>query len=207
MEVLKQKSIQELIIKALRHALTYQEYLEMIERYVNAEATSGRDQSEGLINYTKLNHRRMKRWDKTVKISDEVRKVFKNTNHSLTWLVLTESWCGDAAHVIPILNKLAELSDNIDLRLIYRDENPILMSHFLYNGTHSIPKVIMFDNNTQEVVGEYGPRPNVLNQMVTDFKREHGRLSAEFKENLQRWYNKDKGQTIINELTSFLKTL
>ena len=41
----------------------------------------------------------------------------------ITWLVLTESWCGDAAHVVPAINKIAELSDNIDLKLVFRDEN------------------------------------------------------------------------------------
>ena len=61
----------------------------------------------------------------------------------MDWLVLTEAWCGDAAQSLPIINKMAEVSDNITLRLILRDENLDVMDQFLQNGrSRSIPKLI-----------------------------------------------------------------
>src|SRR5215217_2298139 len=61
-----------------------------------------------------------------------------------TRLVISEGWCGDAAQILPILNKMALASDKkIDLRIVLRDENDELMSQYLTNGGKAIPKVIV----------------------------------------------------------------
>ena len=151
-----------------------------------------------------LNDRRMKRWDKTIKLSDEVIKRVSNFKGDITWLVLTESWCGDAAHVVPAINKIAELSDNIDLKLVFRDENEELMNEFLTNGSKSIPKLIMVDNLSDEVINTFGPRPSKATQLVNDYKAKYGTLTPEFKEELQHWYNTDKGLSTINDLLNLL---
>ncbi|NNK28003.1 MAG: thioredoxin family protein, partial [Flavobacteriaceae bacterium] len=38
-----------------------------------------------------------------------------------------------------------------------------------------------------------------------DYKEEHGALTPKFKEDLQRWYNKDKGQTAIKDLIKLIQ--
>ncbi|TDA78733.1 thioredoxin family protein, partial [Halomonas marinisediminis] len=83
---------------------------------------------------TKLNAKRMKRWDKTLKVSEEAKAKIEKLDKKVTWLVLTETWCGDAAHVLPVINKVAETSENISLGLVFRDENEALMNQFLTNG-------------------------------------------------------------------------
>jgi hemerythrin len=40
--------------------------------------------------------------------------------------------------------------------------------------------------------------------MVRAHKKEHGRLLPEIREELQRWYNQDKGRTTLEELMGFL---
>ena len=40
--------------------------------------------------------------------------------------------------------------------------------------------------------------------MVNAYKAEHGMLTIEFKEDLQRWYNKDKGQSTIEDLVQLI---
>ena len=42
--------------------------------------------------------------------------------------------------------------------------------------------------------------------MAENYKKEHGQLTPEFKEDLQRWYNKDKGKTTIDDLIKLLET-
>ena len=64
---------------------------------------------------------------------------------NFTLLVLAEGWCGDAAQILPVINKIAEYSSLIDLKVVCRDENPELMDQFLTNGSKSIPKVIIID--------------------------------------------------------------
>jgi thiol-disulfide isomerase/thioredoxin len=171
---------------------------------VENESTTGNDKSDDMVNYTKLNDQRMKRWDKTVKVSDNMKEEFSSLNNKQTWLVITESWCGDAAHVIPVFNKLAELNENINLKLVLRDENEALMNLFLTNGGKAIPKLIIIDEATNNVVNTYGPRPSEATKLVIDYKTKHGKLTPEFKQDLQLWYNKNKGQNIINDLKSLL---
>jgi hypothetical protein len=149
----------------------------------------------------------MKRWDKTIKVPQDIQDRISQFNEKITWLVLTESWCGDAAHLLPVMNKITELNDNINFRVVLRDENEDLMNLFLTNGSKSIPKLIMIDAETGNVLNSYGSRPDEATKMVNEYKANHGKLTPEFKEDLQRWYNKDKGQNILKDLTEKLSEL
>jgi len=149
----------------------------------------------------------MRRWDKTIKVAEETQQRIAKFNQKMTWLIITESWCGDAAHVMPALNKIAELNPNIEIKVVLRDENLELIDMFLTNGGRAIAKVIMIDDETGEVVNTYGPRPSEATSYVSRFKAKHGALTPEFKEDLQHWYNKDKGQNVISDVTELLSEL
>jgi len=193
-----------IIKKSINRSITYQDYRTLVKQLADEHSNTGIEKTVDLANYTKLNDRRMKRWDKTIKVSEEVQQKILGFNQKLTWLIITESWCGDAAHVIPALNKIAELSPNIDVKLVLRDENPELMDMFLTNGARAIAKVIMIDNKTGEVLNTYGPRPSEATSYVNRFIAKNVSLTPEFKEDLQHWYNKDKGQNVINDVIEIL---
>ncbi|WP_452601973.1 thioredoxin family protein [Pontimicrobium sp. MEBiC06410] len=205
METKQQTDLSKIINDSLTKSISYQEYRELVKELVAKNGTTGETQSEALANYTMLNDRRMKRWDKTIKVSDEVKTEVAAVDRDMTWIVLTESWCGDAAHLMPVMNKVADLNDGIDFRVVLRDENEALMNQFLTNGGKSIPKLIMLDNTTGDIVNTFGPRPNEATKLVNDYKAEHGKLTPEFKEDLQQWYNKDKGQNAIKDLVALLR--
>ncbi len=205
MELLETISVQEIVRESLKNSMSYSQYRREVEDLVANDSASGNKKTEDLINYTMLNDRRMRRWDKTIKVSDEVKDKIENFKQKVTWLVLTESWCGDAAHVIPAINKIAELSEHIDLKLVYRDENEALMNKFLTNGGKSIPKLIMIDNHSGKIIDTFGPRPSEARQLVSDFITKHGALTPEFKEVLQHWYNVDKGKNTIKDLIKLLE--
>jgi thiol-disulfide isomerase/thioredoxin len=196
--------IKDIISQSLKKAMTYQEYRATVSKFVDENSTTGHEKTEALANYTVLNDRRMKRWDKTVKLADTAKTKIENSKTKVTWLVITESWCGDAAHIMPVINKVAELNANIEYKVVLRDENDALMNQFLTNGGKSIPKLIVLDDSTKEVLNTFGPRPSVATKLVSDYKSEHGNLTPEFKEDLQRWYNKDKGQSTIDDLLNLL---
>ncbi len=193
-----------IIKNSLEKSISYQEYRDLVKQLAENNATTGLEHTEALANYTKLNDRRMKRWDKTIKISEEAQQKVKAFTESVTWLVITESWCGDAAHVMPALHKVAALNESIDFKVVLRDENPELMDAFLTNGNRAIPKVIMLDNETGQVINTYGPRPSKATQLVNQYKAMFGKLTPEFKEDLQHWYNQDKGQNVIKDVTEML---
>lgn len=193
------------IIKAsLERSMSYDAYRELVNRLAEEHRTTGSEQSKDHANFTKLNERRMKRWDKTIKISDVSQKRINKFKQDITWLVIAESWCGDAAHVLPVLNKIAEINPHITYRVVLRDDNPELMDGFLTKGARSIPMLIIIDNNTGDVLNTYGPRPSEAMTYVQRFIAKNGKLTPEFKEDLQHWYNSDKGQNIVNDITEIL---
>lgn len=200
----RRKSDGEPIEKALSRAISYQEYRMLVNRLALEGRSTSLVQTMELTNYTLLNDKRMKRLDKTLKIDGALADKIKQLNKKTTWLVLTESWCGDAAQTMPVMNKMAELNPNIDLKVILRDENLELMNRFLYNGTLSIPKLIAIDKETGKVMGDWGPRPTRATKMVEDYKQLHGKLTPDFKQNLQVWYNKDRGKNTLEDLTGLL---
>ena len=190
--------------ETLRNTLSYSDYRSLVSKYVSEGSNSGPQKTDALAQYTLLNDSRMRRLDKTTIIPSEIKQAFENFRGNQTWLVLTESWCGDAAQSMPMMNALTELTPNIEFRVAHRDENLVLMNFFLTNGTLSIPKLIVLDNETQEVVGDWGPRPSVATQMVEKYKEDNGTLTPEFKSDLQVWYNKDKGQNIAADLARLI---
>ncbi|MBD0830964.1 thioredoxin family protein [Aestuariibaculum sediminum] len=196
--------MKSVIKSSLSNGMTYEAYRDLMARLVETHATTGLEQTEAYKNFTKLNDRRMKRWEKTIKISDGLKKRIKAFNLDITWLVISESWCGDAAHVLPVLKHIANLNKHITYKIVLRDENPELMNAFLTHGTRSIPKVIFIDNNTNEILETYGPRPSEATTYVQRFKAKNGKLTPEFKEDLQYWYNNDKGQNVLNDVTELL---
>ena len=197
-------TLNNIISESLKNSMTYAEYRTLVTSLVDEKSNTGNEKTEALAEYTQLNDRRMRRWDKTGKVSEEMKSKIQSSDKKITWLVISESWCGDAAHIMPIFNKVAELNDAIDYKIVLRDENEALMEQFLTNGGKAIPKLIMLDSKTNEVLNTFGPRPTVATKMVQDYKAEHGKLTPEFKEDLQRWYNKDKGQSTIEDLVKLL---
>ncbi len=192
-----------LIKEALNHSFNYKEYRDLVLKLAEEGKTTGPVQSPGLIEYTRLNNRRMKRWDKTFKSNDLLHNL-KYLEQEVLWLVITESWCGDAAPIVPIINKVADSSDKITLRIVLRDEHKELISYFHTNGSLSIPKLIMLNPENFDVLGTWGPRPSQAAELAEQFKLVNKSLTPEFKEDLQHWYNNDKGKNLIEDLMRLL---
>lgn len=187
-----------IIEKSINKAMDYTQYNLLFKQLAEQGRTTGESTQEK-IDYTKLNFSRTKRLDKTTTISAEATEAFKNISEKQTWLVISEPWCGDAAQTLPILNNIVQLSENINLKIVLRDDNPELMDQFLTNGSQSIPIVIILDED-MNVIQTFGPRSKAATKLVTDYKTEHGVIDDAFKEMLQVWYNNDKGVSIVNDI-------
>lgn len=188
--------------ESLINSYSYQEYRELVYELLQQHKSTAKNDTQDLVGYSKLNHSRMKRLDKTLSLSEELSAHLSSIENKITWVVITEGWCGDAAQNLPIINKFAEASDNIELKLVLRDQHTELMNQFLTNGSQSIPKLIQIEN--EEVTATWGPRPSIATKMISDYKAEHGVVDAAIKKELQIWYNKDKGQNTIDDLLELL---
>ncbi|MDO6760607.1 thioredoxin family protein [Tamlana sp. 2_MG-2023] len=199
--------MKSIIKESFERSMSYEAYRTLVKQLVDDHSSTGINKSEEFIHFTKLNERRMKRWDKTITLSQEAQQRILGFQKKVTWLVITESWCGDAAHVLPALYKVASFSDNIDFKVVIRDENPQLMEQFLTKGSASIPKVIIIDDETGDVLKTYGPRPTEAANYVKRFVAKNGKLTPAFKADLQHWYNDNKGQNVIEDITMLLAKL
>jgi hypothetical protein len=188
-------------------AMSYTQYFERIEELLKLGKTTGKVQKESYLKHTRLNFQRMKRVYRTTKISSELQQVIKSIEHKHLWVGLSEGWCGDAAQNLPAIARLAELNEQIDLKILLRDENPELMDGYLTNGSRSIPKVIVYDQTAGRELFTWGPRPMFFQDMVMENKRNPKMPSADFEEHLHREYTKDKTQKLQSEFEVLLKTV
>lgn len=191
-----------IVAKALFNSHSYLEYRKLVTDLLTEGKSTGSEQSDDLTHYSKLNDTRMNRLDKTIKLSEVVRTKMEQLQKEYIWLVISEGWCGDAAQILPVINLMATASKGkIDLKIVLRDENEALMNLFLTNGGKAIPKLIIIDQETTEVLVHWGPRPEGATALIEEYKKEHGTIDETLKTNLQLWYLHDKGQSIQNELT------
>ena len=178
------KMSNNLIQNSFHKAYSYTTYRNQIKRLISEGKSTENNRNEALLNYTILNDKRMDRLDKKLSITNETEKSIEQLKEDLTFLVISEGWCGDAAQIVPIVNKIAESTSKIDLKIVFRDENEALMNQFLTNGSKSIPKIILIDKDSN-VINSWGPRPSIATKMVLDYKEKNGGLDPEFKKNLQ----------------------
>ncbi len=190
--------MKNIIKNAIANSFSYSGFQDLVQKLTDEGSSTGIPNEEK-ITFTKINLQRMSRLDRKLNLQPEEAQIFKNINTLQTWLVILESWCGDGAQTIPVLNKIAEVSGKIDLRIVIRDENEALMDQFLTNGSRSIPKLIILDEDLQ-ILETWGPRSAAATKLVEAYKAEHGRIDSTFKTELQVWYNKDKGRHMIDEL-------
>ena len=185
-----------------RRKWDYAAYRDHIKQLLKSNQTTGPNQEEHMIHYTHMNEVRMNRWDKTYKISESTESWVKGLQPQ-TWLVLTEGWCGDAAHSIPILASIAALNPEIELVLILRDENLDIMDAHLSNGARAIPKLIAIDQD-QEILFEWGPRPLPIQERFLNMRKEE-LPGAQISKELQKIYSRSKGKDLELDLQTLSK--
>lgn len=186
--------------------LTYEQYMHFTTDLVAEGKTSGPNQSAPYVHYTKLNLQRMKRLNKTVEIPVSLINLLTLKAKNWTWITLTEPWCGDAAQCVPVIQKLAAASKEIQSIYLLRDEHPQVMDAYLTNGGRSIPKLICLDENQQEVF-TWGPRPAVIQAVMNQLKADGVAEIAEIVEAIQKAYNADDQAGIYAEFEFLLKNI
>jgi hypothetical protein len=196
----KVKKMINTIKQALENSFSYVDYRKKVTSLIAEGKSTGHTQSDDLLKYSELNETRMNRLEKTIQIKGNVKEKLQNLDKKYIWLVLSEGWCGDAAQIVPVIHKMAEVTDKVELKIALRDDNDALMQHFLTNGGKAIPKLILLDAETLEVIADWGPRPAGAKQLILDYKAAIGVVDETAKIELQKWYLHDKGISIQNEI-------
>jgi len=194
-----------LIENSLDKSFSYKQYRNHVTTLLEKGLATGKTQSEDLTHYSTLNEVRMNRLDKTIVVPDEIKHKLSKLKKQHVLLVISEGWCGDAAQILPVINKMVIESDVLELRLVLRDENDELMNDYLTNGGRSIPKLILVEKDSLAARGSWGPRPHDAAKLITDFKEQYGSITAEAKTELQKWYLHDKGHSTMEEIVLLLE--
>lgn len=195
--------MKSIIQSALQNSYSYNEYRTLVSKLISEGKSTGLEQSVDLLHYSELNEVRMKRLEKTLKLDLEVEKALQNLKSKQTWLVISEGWCGDAAQILPIIKLMTEVSENIDFKIVLRDENEALMNQFLTNGAKSIPKLLLLDE-AFHLINHWGPRPEGAKNLIIEYKAKHGIVDEAAKIALQKWYLDDKGISTMMEIVGMI---
>ncbi len=189
----------------INHYYNYNAFFAWTSELAEKFQTSGADQTEEQKKFTQLNYKRMERWNKTFQLTDSLAKVLSDLQKNQVWVVVTETWCGDSAQLLPGIAHIAEASEGkIKLKIILRDDNPEWMNNYMTNGTKSIPKLISFDTDGNELF-VWGPRPQGAIEILKEWKANPETINKEqFHVNLHTWYGKDKGQGLQSEIEHLL---
>jgi len=186
--------------------ISYAAYRELVNELLLKKKTTGEDHSEAMLHYTKMNVQRMNRVDKTVTLNPDLLEALKNLKKQYRFLVISEGWCGDAAQIVPVFNKIATAAaENIDLKFVLRDQNLPLIDAHLTNGGRAIPVLLILDD-AGKVIYQWGPRPKVLQALLTEWKKESTDMML-IAEQLHGWYAKDKTQSTQQELSALIQQL
>jgi hypothetical protein len=185
---------------------TVEEYYQYSEERFNQGLSTSEDphyNTPEIFEYLKLNRSRTSRITKTFNATEAIKTALGKLKGNLYWVIISESWCGDAAQILPIMVKIAEESaGKIDIRVALRDLNPDLIGAFLTNGGKSIPKIVAL-NEAGKVLGSWGPRPANLQSLMMTWKSENLPLNESI-ERVHKWYADDKTVSTQNELAEFI---
>ncbi len=180
-------------------SMDYKEYLGLFEKIIdNRLSDSAPYNDHTYLHYTKLNYSRMKRWEKTLVLDENLVEIVKGISDFQRWIIIVEPWCGDAAPTVPFLIHLAQQNPLIQYNLQLRDEEPFLINSYLTNGSKSIPKLIVQDGAGSDLF-TWGPRPLAAQKVVDELKAANVDFETSVSQ-LQDWYNKDKGVELQKEL-------
>jgi hypothetical protein len=203
METINRSHIEPAVLSS---AYSYASYRSTIDTLLSRNKTTGSNHAEDMLQHTRMNVQRMKRLDKTAQLQPSVTKQLAAIQKPLIWLVISEAWCGDAAQSLPYLNLMASESTKIDFKIVLRDENLELMDRFLTNGGRSIPKLIILDADTLEVLADWGPRPAAAQTLYMDLKAQQLPY-MEASTQLHKWYADNKGQDLQAEFLALLQAI
>src|SRR4026209_3021627 len=92
-------------------------------------------------------------------LTDEERKFFSGVTGVKYCMMLAENWCGDVHRNSPLIAHICEAMPGCELRVFLRDANPDLRDTFLNNGYQSIPLLVFFDKDWNEIRRRLPVRP------------------------------------------------
>lgn len=178
--------------------LTYDQYLEYWQEQTDRSMKDLDRDERKMMHYYRYNWDRSEQVMQEYEPSADLRESVQAIDEAQLWMVITEPWCGDSAFNLPVIVKAADLNDDVELRILLRDENLDVMDQYLTGGSRSIPKLVAFASDGQERF-TWGPRPDA-GQEVFDRLKAAGKEKTELIQDLIAWYEDGGYEHVDTEL-------
>jgi len=150
---------------------------------------------------------RMNQIAPTVTLLPELQAALGQLKEQYIWAIITEGWCGDASHTVPIIEAVAQASGgHLATRYFLRDSHLDLIDRYLTNGGRAIPIAVVLHADALTEAGVWGPRPAPLQAIHQDMKVRE----VPFKEvitTVNAWYDEDATRTTQQELLTLVQGL
>jgi hypothetical protein len=185
--------------------MNFNAYLSYFESIITQTNPPAPFDNPDYLNYAKLNWSRTNRWLKHGTLTKGIKDAVATIQKRQHWIIITEPWCGDAAHVVPFLHMIAEVNPLISVDIELRDSEPLRINDYLTNGGKSIPKLII-QNESGNDLAIWGPRPEACQIIYDKLKNENADFET-MKIELQKWYNHDEGKEIMKEVGALISTI
>ena len=151
------------------------------------------------------------------KLTDDERKFFSGVTGVKYVMMLAENWCGDVHRNSPLIAHIVDAIPGAELRVFFRDQVPDLRDTFLNNGYQSIPVVVFFDKDWNEI-GRWMERAHAATTKAAQIraktldgapKEQQDAAMAEFRKQVQSAYEEPGGalwRGAANEVKLLLET-
>ncbi len=112
-------------------------------------------------------------------IPDDVKAFFGE--HPVSIAAIGEDWCTDVVHFLPVVAKLAQEVDGVELRVFQRDKTDLIESYLNQGEFKSIPVFVFIDSDWNEL-GHFIERPAQATALMREessrFQRENADLEG-----------------------------
>ncbi len=180
-------------------AISSDEYIKIGQQRLENPAD---EQEKSYAEYYELGLQRMERFQKVYTPDTKQLAELESKNFKGKVLIISEVWCGDASATVPVLVKFFEGRN--DVKIFLRDSDTSLIDRFLTDGSQSIPKVIVLDEDFN-VKNSWGPRPKYGHELLLKHRSNPEAFPKEqFYHDLQIYYSRNKGKDAIEELLELL---
>jgi len=189
----------------LATGLTYTAYRQHISEVLAIPAPD--PQLAKMLPYYQQAVARMDEVAPTITLLPELAAALSQLTKPYLWAIITEGWCGDASHTVPIIEAVAVASGGrLATRYFLRDSHPELIDRYLTNGGRAIPIAVVLHADSLTEAAVWGPRPAPLQAIHQDLKARE----VPFKEVITQvndWYDQDASRTTQHELLALVQQL
>lgn len=150
---------------------------------------------------------RMDREAPAIALLPALQAALGQLTQAYTWAIITEGWCGDASHTVPLLEAVAQASGgHLTTRYFLRDAHPDFIDRYLTNGGRAMPIAVVLDSGARTEAAVWGPRPAPLQALMQDLKARET-PTKDLISQVNAWYDADATRTTQQELLALVQKL